>query len=86
MSTISSSTVADNLREVLASLEWGYEQLIMFVSEGKSWSNAIEDINTTEDKATAGLIWELCLQRDGCLEGLLTPQELRELLSWICTD
>ena len=85
LSMISSSTVADNLREVLASMEWGYEHLLLFVHEGKPWRHAIQDTFSISDKATAGLIKELCLQRDGCLEGILMPQEISELLTWICT-
>lgn len=85
----SMSVVADNVRQVLSYLLWDYDTLLNHVRKGRSVPHYIKRLFFTKcnavDASNAAVIKELCMQRDRTYVGPLQPQEVDDLLLFMCT-
>ena len=88
MSLTSSTSVADNLREVMSFIGCDYEGISLYLQEqnlcftiSHKWSENCNQL----DLAVVSVIKELCLQREGNLTTVLTSTEANELLYALCT-
>ena len=82
------SIVSDNIRQVLAYINWDYSMINPHMSTADVRQRIFRVYNhrcSTVELATVSLIKELCLQREGFVIPSLLPHEVTDLLYNICT-